>query len=57
MPKPSVNEIYPPKTYCGTYSLFERDDFVVGEGISLGNDGNKVDFGMEATHKFDINLF
>jgi hypothetical protein len=35
--------------------LFEIDNFLVCEGIGFGNDGDKVDFGVEAPHELDIN--
>lgn len=37
-------------------ALLEFDDFLVREGISLGNHGDEVDFGVQLTHEFDINL-
>lgn len=37
-----------------TYSLLERDNLLVRQGIRLGDDGNKVDLGMEALHDLDI---
>lgn len=37
-----------------TYSGLEGHDLLVGEGVSLGNDGNQVDLGMKATHDLNI---
>ena len=38
-----------------TYPSLEVGDFFVGEGIGLGNDGDKVDPGMNLTHDHNIN--
>jgi hypothetical protein len=37
-------------------ALLEFDDLLIGKGISLSDDGNEVDFGVESAHEFDINL-
>jgi hypothetical protein len=39
-----------------THPLLEVGDFFVGQGIRLGNDGNEVDFGVQPTHEFNVNL-
>lgn len=37
-----------------THPLLESHDFVIGESVSLGNDGNKVDLGVKPAHNFDV---
>jgi hypothetical protein len=37
-----------------TNALLEGDDLLVRHGVGLGNDGNEVDFGVQATHKLDV---
>ena len=37
-----------------TYSGLEASDFIVGECVGLGDDGNQVDLGMEAAHNFNV---
>jgi hypothetical protein len=37
-----------------TYPGLEFCDFVISQRICLGDDGDKVNFGMKSTHKFDI---
>ena len=39
-----------------THPLLEVGDFFVGQGIRLGDDGNEIDFGVQPTHEFDVNL-
>ena len=39
---------------CGTYTLLEGGDLVIGKGVSLGDHRNKVDLGVQATHDLDI---
>jgi hypothetical protein len=36
------------------YPGLEFRNFVVSQRICLGDDGDKVDFGMKPTHEFDI---
>ena len=36
------------------YPSFEFRDFVIGQSIRLGDDGDKVDFGMKPAHKLNI---
>jgi len=36
------------------HSLLECMDLLVSQCISLGNDGYQIDFGMESTHKLNI---
>lgn len=40
-----------------TNPLLEGNDFFVRESISLGNDGDEVNFGMKSPHKLNIDLF
>ena len=40
-----------------THSLLEQANLLLGQGISLGNDGNQVDLLMKSPHEFDINWF
>lgn len=35
-------------------ALLERDDLVVGHGVGLSDDRDQVDFGVQASHEFDI---
>lgn len=37
-----------------TYSLLEKGNLFVGQGISLGNDGNQVDLGVQAAHHLNV---
>ena len=37
-----------------TYPGFEFRDFVISQSICLGNDGNEVDFGVQPTHKLNV---
>ena len=37
-----------------TYPGLEFRDFVVSQRICLGDDGDKVNFGMKPTHEFNI---
>jgi hypothetical protein len=39
-----------------TYALLESDNLVVCQGISLGNHGYQVNFGMQPAHEFDVDL-
>jgi hypothetical protein len=39
-----------------SYTLLELDYFLVGHGVRLGNNGDQVHFGMQASHEFDVNL-
>lgn len=36
------------------YSGLEGSDLLVCQSIGLGNDGNKVDLGVQALHNFDV---
>lgn len=36
------------------YPGFEFRNLVIRESISLGNNGNEVNFGVESTHKLNI---
>jgi hypothetical protein len=36
------------------YPQLERSNLFIGQGIRLGDDGNKVDFGMKSPHNLDI---
>jgi hypothetical protein len=38
-------------------ALLEFDDLLVGESISLGDNGDEVDAGMQSAHEFHIDLF
>jgi hypothetical protein len=37
-----------------TYSGLEVRDFLISKSVGLSNDGDKVDFGVEASHDFNI---
>ena len=37
-----------------THSLLERQNFLVGQGIRLGDDGDQVDLGVKALHNLNI---
>lgn len=37
-----------------TYTLLEKGDFLVGQCIGLGNDGDQVDLGVQAAHHLDV---
>ncbi len=37
-----------------SYPLLEGGNFLVGHGITLGNDGNQVDLLMQSLHELDI---
>lgn len=39
------------------YPLLEQSDLLIGHSIRLGNDRDKVDFGMKSSHEFDIDGF
>ncbi len=36
------------------YSGLEGGNLLIGEGVSLGNDGNQVDLGVQALHDLDV---
>lgn len=38
------------------YPLLEVGNFLVGHGVSLCNNRYQVDFGVQPTHKLDVNL-
>lgn len=40
----------------GQDALLEEDDFFVGHGIRLGNDGDQVDLLVESSHELDVDL-
>ncbi len=37
-----------------THPGLEFRDFIIGQSICLGNDGNKIDFGVQPAHKLNI---
>jgi hypothetical protein len=37
-----------------TYTLLESGNLLVGQGISLGNDGNEVNLGVETAHNLNV---
>jgi hypothetical protein len=37
-----------------TYSRLKGGDFLISQGIRLGNDGNEVDLGVQFTHNLHI---
>jgi hypothetical protein len=39
---------------CHTYPGLESDDLLISHGISLGNDRDQVDLGMQSAHDFDV---
>lgn len=39
-----------------SYSGLEVSNFFVSQRVSLGNDGNEVDAGVQSTHEFNVNL-
>jgi hypothetical protein len=39
-----------------TYALLEANDLLVGQGVSLGNDGDQVNLSVKAAHNLDIDL-
>ena len=45
------------KVMSSTHSGLEFCDFVIRQSICLGNDGNKVDFGVQPTHELNIEGF
>jgi len=45
--------LFPP-ILIETYSSLESQNFFVGHGISLGNDGNQVDLRMKSAHHLDV---
>jgi len=42
------------KFSCKTYASFEYSQIALGEGIGLGNNGNKIDTCAETLHNLDI---
>ena len=38
-----------------TYASLEVRNLLVGKGIRLGNDGDKVNLGVKLAHEFNIN--
>jgi hypothetical protein len=38
------------------HPLLELGDLFVSQSVCLGNDGNKVDFGVQSAHKLNIQL-
>lgn len=38
------------------YPFLELGDFLISQSVCLGNDGNKVDFGVQSAHKLNIQL-
>jgi hypothetical protein len=41
-------------TWYPTYTLLESGNLLVGQSISLGNDGNQVDLGVETAHDLNV---
>lgn len=39
-----------------TYSSFEVNNLLIGQSVCFGDNGNQIDFGVESSHKFDVNL-
>lgn len=42
------------KGETGPYSLLEQSNLLIRQGISLGNDGDQVHFGVQTTHHLDV---
>jgi len=40
-----------------THPLLELGDFLISQSVRLGDYWDKVDFGVQSTHKFNIQLF
>ena len=40
-----------------THSLLEQANFLLGQGIGLGNDGNQVDLLVKSPHELDVDWF
>lgn len=40
--------------YETPYTLLERCNLLIGEGIGLGDDWDEVDFGVQPAHDFDV---
>jgi hypothetical protein len=40
-----------------SYPFFEVRNLLVGHRVSLGNDRDQVDFGVQSAHEFNVNLF
>lgn len=38
------------------YALLEADDLFVGQGVSLSDNRDQVDLGMQAAHELGIDL-
>lgn len=39
-----------------THSLLKGNNLVVSESVGFGDDGYQVDFSMQSTHKFNVDL-
>lgn len=44
------------RRFVCTHPLLEVSDLIIGQGIRLGNNRNKVDFGVQPAHEFNVNL-
>jgi len=38
------------------HPLLELGDLLISQSVGLGNDGNKVDFGVQSAHKLNVQL-
>lgn len=54
--KESFNGDRKSKNGLPTHALLEADDLLVRQGVGLGDNGDEIDFGVQALHEFDVNL-
>lgn len=40
-----------------SHPLFEVGDFLVSQGVCLGDNGDEINFLMQPTHELDVYLF